>query len=62
MALALGAAVLVPTLISQTGLERVAKEAVGGFAHIRWDSTAQRDRMRDLFERDLAAVEELLAG
>lgn len=47
-------------LISRISLERVAREAVGGFAHVRWDSTAQRSRMRDLFERDLAAVEAVL--
>lgn len=47
-------------LISRASLERVAREAVGGFAHVRWDSTTQRDQMRDLFERDLAALEALL--
>lgn len=58
----IGAAVIAyqHDLISRTGLERVAREAVGGFSHIRWDSTAQRDRMRNLFERDLAALEDLL--
>lgn len=57
-----GAAVIAyqKDLISKSSLERVAREAVGGFAHIRWDTTAQRDRMRDLFERDLAALEGLL--
>lgn len=48
-------------LISRAGLDRVARESVGGFAHIRWDNAVQRDRMRELFERDLAAVEDLLA-
>lgn len=46
-------------LISRAGMLAVAHEAVGGFERTRWDSVAQRDRMRDLFERDLARVDDL---
>lgn len=48
-------------LISRAGLLEVAREAVGGFERTRWDSVAQRDRMRDFFERDLTRVDELTA-
>lgn len=46
-------------LISLAGVVRAANEAVGGFERTRWDSTDQRDRMRDLFEQDLARVDAL---
>ncbi|WP_432559237.1 hypothetical protein [Granulicoccus sp. GXG6511] len=46
-------------LISRAGLLEVAREAVGGFERTRWDSVAQRDRMRELFEQDLTRVEEV---
>ncbi|HHV21675.1 MAG TPA: hypothetical protein GXZ30_09135 [Propionibacterium sp.] len=47
-------------LISRRGLREVSKEAVGGFERTRWDSTGQRDRMRDLLEKDLTRAEDLL--
>ena len=46
-------------LISRAGLLTVADEAVRGLEHTRWDTVAQRDAMRDFFERDLARVEDL---
>ena len=43
-------------LISDGSLARVAAEAVADFERLRWDSPEQRVRMRELFERDLAAL------
>lgn len=59
----IGAAVIAyrHELITRESLAKVAAEAVGGFAHVRWESTTQRDRIRDYFERDLGEVEEILS-
>lgn len=44
-------------LISLPSLLRIANEAVVGFERTQWDSPEQRNRMKEMFERDL----ELLA-
>ena len=43
-------------LISDAGLRRVVEEAMTGLDAVRWRSAEQERRMRDLFDRDVAAA------